>query len=73
MKTFGKYPTDERIKEIIKRDFTEVTGLIALEVSNIFPMDRGVTTHTENRTWLAKLTYSARKLEKGSLIEETYE
>lgn len=73
MKTFGKYPTDEKIEEIIARDFTEETGLIPAEVSHIFPMDRGITIHTETRTWHGKLTFSARKIEKGSLIEETYE
>lgn len=70
MKTFGNYPTDERIDEIIKRDFTELTGLEALEVSHIFPMDRNITIHTETRTWNAKLTWSARKIEKGTLLEE---
>jgi ADP-ribose pyrophosphatase YjhB (NUDIX family) len=70
MKTFGTYPTDEKIEEIIKRDFKEETGLEALEVSHIFPMDRGITIHTETRTWHGKLTWSARKIEKGTLEEE---
>lgn len=69
--TFGNYPTDEQIDEMLKVQFNKITGLHAEEVSHAFPFDRWFTVHTLHRTFQGQLTWGARKIEKNILYEDT--
>jgi len=64
---FGNYPTDEQIDQMLRTQFLELTGVEAVEVSQVFPFDRNFTILTMNETYRGKLTFSARKIQKGTL------